>query len=95
MIRAREAKIFKKNDGLITLNILILKCITVFMKIVFLWVLAWSAHPSLVRKCCGLGTSLNISSSTISLNRRRITVIGTYSSKLHVYKCMYCMLALR
>ena len=35
MIRAREAKIKKKIDGLITLNTLILKCMPVSMKIVF------------------------------------------------------------
>ena len=34
MIRAREA-FLKKNHGLITLNILILKCILVSMNIVF------------------------------------------------------------
>ena len=82
MIRAREAKI-KKNTGLITL-----KCIPVSMKIVF-DVLAWSAHQSLVRKWCSLGTSLSISNNTITLYRRefslsihdirRISVIGKYS----------------
>ena len=35
MIRAREAFFFKKNDGLITPNTRILKCILVSMKIVF------------------------------------------------------------
>ena len=62
--------------------------------------LAWSAHLSLVRNCCSLGTSLSISNNTItlyrrelSLNTRRMTVIGAYSSKLYtVYiACWFCV----
>ena len=92
MIRPREAKNKIKKYGLITL-----KYIIVYMKIVFSWVLSWSAHPSLVRKCCRLRTSLSISNNTITLYRRefllnirRMTVIGTYSSKLDtVYIILY------
>ena len=64
------------------------------MNMAFLWALAWSAHPSLVRKCCSLDTSLSISNNTItlyrrefSLNKTKMTVIGTYSSRL--YTCIY------
>ena len=67
------------------------------MKIVFLWVLSWSAHPSLVRKCCSLRTLLSISNNTItlyrrefSLNIRGMTVIGTYSSKLDTVLYILC-----
>ena len=93
MIKARGAKNKnKKKDGFITL-----KYIIVYMKIVFLWVLSWSAHPSLVRKCCSLRTSLSISNNTItlcrrefSLNIRGMTVIGTYSSKLDTVLYILC-----
>ena len=93
MIKARGAKNKnKKKDGFITL-----KYIIVYMKIVFLWVLSWSAHPSLVRKCCSLRTSLSISNNTItlyrrefSLNIRGMTVIGTYSSKLDTVLFILC-----
>ena len=82
-IIARES-MFKKNDGSITLE-----CIPVSMKIVFLWV-SLNRTPIHGYKCCSLGTSLGTSNNTItlyirdfSLNIRRITVIGTYSSKLY------------
>ena len=73
-IRARESKI-STNDGLITL-----KCFLVSLKIVVF----------------SLGTSLRLSNNTIalyriefSLNTRRMTVIGTYSSKLYTLYILY------
>ena len=96
IIIARGAKNKIKKDGLITL-----KYIKVYMKIVFLWVLSWSAYPSLVRQYCSFRTSLSISLTTpshfidtdrreFSLNIRRMTVIGTYSLKLDtVYIILY------
>ena len=84
-IRAMKDNILQ-NYGLITR-----KCIPVSKKIVFLWALPFSAHPSL--ECSSFSTSLliSISNNTItlygrelSLNKRRMTVIGTYLSKLYI-----------
>ena len=63
--------------------------------------LAWSAHQSLLRKWCRHGTLLSISSRTITLygrefslnihDIRRMTVIGTYSTKFLYCVCWCCL----
>ena len=57
----------------------------------FLWALPFSAHPSLECSSCRTSLLISISNSTItlygrelSLDKRRVTVIGTYLSKLYI-----------
>ena len=80
-----------KAHILLNYDLITQKCVPVFMNIVFLWALRFSAHPSL--KCCSFGTSplIIISNNTVTLygrelllNIRRMTVIGTYSSDFYI-----------